>query len=335
LSRAGKLENQVGRTYLFMGMAGTRARSLDRVRIAVREGLEYCDERDLTVWEDVLLAMRAWVELEEGDWSRAAATTAHVLVRNCTLSSAQARIVLGLLRARRGDPDAVAPLDEAAVVAERTGQLWWTYQVAAAKAETAWLEGRARDVATLTDDVYTAAARRDASWPLAELGFWRRQAGIEEDVPDAARGPFATQLRGDWSRAYDEWTAAGCPYEAALALADGDEAAQRRALDELTRLGARPVARIVARRLRQEGARGIPASPRRSTQANAAGLTTRENEVLRLLGEGLRNVDIAERLVVSRRTVDHHVSAILRKLGAHSRGEAVALANRRGLLEDR
>ncbi|HEX4746740.1 MAG TPA: AAA family ATPase [Gaiellaceae bacterium] len=334
LAREADLENQVGRAFLLTGMAAYRARSLERMRAAVHEGLEYCSERDLMVWEDVLLAMRAWVELAEGSWEAATHTAAQVLARNCTLSSAQANIVLGLLRARRGDPGATAALDEANAAIERTGQLWWTGQAAAAKAETAWLEGRPLEIPALTDAAYAAAIERDASWPLAELAFWRRKAGLEEDVPHAARGPFATQLHGDWRRAAEEWAEAGCPYEVALALADGDEPAQRRALDELSRLGARPAAQIVARRLRQGGARGVPAVSRRSTQANPAGLTAREDEVLRLLGLGLRNAEIAQRLVVSRRTVDHHVSAILRKLDAQTRSEAVAVAHRRGLLED-
>jgi DNA-binding NarL/FixJ family response regulator len=92
---------------------------------------------------------------------------------------------------------------------------------------------------------------------------------------------------------------------------------------------------MVARRLRERGVRNIPRGPREPTQQNAAELTSREVDVLVLLATGLRNAEIAERLVVSRRTVDHHVSAILRKLGSKTRGEAVAEAGRLGILEDR
>jgi DNA-binding NarL/FixJ family response regulator len=105
----------------------------------------------------------------------------------------------------------------------------------------------------------------------------------------------------------------------------------RKAIDELGRLGARPAAAIVARRLRQRGVRGIPRGPRPRTRANPAGLTARELEVLALIADGLRNAQIAERLVVSERTVDHHVSAVLRKLDVSSRGEAGAQARRLGL----
>jgi DNA-binding NarL/FixJ family response regulator len=78
-----------------------------------------------------------------------------------------------------------------------------------------------------------------------------------------------------------------------------------------------------------EGRRGC--SPR----ANPGALTARELEVLRLVAFGLRNAQVAEQLVLSRRTVDHHVSAILRKLEAKTRGEATAAAAQMGLLEDR
>jgi DNA-binding NarL/FixJ family response regulator len=76
----------------------------------------------------------------------------------------------------------------------------------------------------------------------------------------------------------------------------------------------------------------VPRGPRATTRANPGALTARELEVLRLVADGLRNADIADRLVVSRRTVDHHVAAVLRKLPARTRGEAVATASRLGLL---
>ena len=67
------------------------------------------------------------------------------------------------------------------------------------------------------------------------------------------------------------------------------------------------------------------------TQHNPAGLTPRELEVLTLVADGMRNAQIAERLVVSEKTVGHHVSAVLRKLDVTSRGEAAAKAVRLGL----
>ena len=176
-----------------------------------------------------------------------------------------------------------------------------------------------------------AAAAR-GSWEIGELACWRQRAGIHEPIAARAAEPYALELAGDRERAAELWSAIGCPYEAALALAGADDdGALRRALAELQQLGARPAAAIVARRLRERGARDLPRGPRPATRENPANLTAREIEVLALVAQGLRNADIAERLVVAEKTVHHHVSAILRKLGVRTRREAGAEAVRLGL----
>ena len=167
---------------------------------------------------------------------------------------------------------------------------------------------------------------------IGELAYWRWRAGIREEIPADAAEPYALQMRGEWARAATLWSEIGCPYEAALALADADDDdALRGALAEFQRLGARPAAAIVARRLRERGARGLPRGPRPATRQNPANLTARELEVLALVAQGLRNAEIAERLFLSPKTVDSHVSAILRKLSVPTRGHASAEAVRLGL----
>ena len=132
---------------------------------------------------------------------------------------------------------------------------------------------------------------------------------------------------GERLRTAEEWRELGCPYEAALALADsGAEDALRPAHDELRRMGAQPAGAIVARRLRERGARGVARGPRAATREHPAGLTPRELEVLNLLGEGMTNAEIATRFVISEKTVGHHVSSILGKLGVRSRYDAAKLA---------
>jgi DNA-binding NarL/FixJ family response regulator len=105
----------------------------------------------------------------------------------------------------------------------------------------------------------------------------------------------------------------------------------RAGVDLLDRLGADEVAAKVRHDLRQRGITAVPTRRRETTLSNPAGLTAREVEVLGLLGQGLTNAELASRLFISAKTVDHHVSAILSKLGVGSRRNAVSRARELGI----
>jgi DNA-binding CsgD family transcriptional regulator len=311
-----------------------RTRSYAGVEQHVELAREFSNERGLVLFGYYFLAHEARYALDQGRWSEAV-QLAQQLLRNprIVLPRLRALVVVALIRARRGDPDAWLLLDEADLLAKSNGELQFTGLVAAARAEAAWLEGNTEAVMAATEAALDLGRERRSAWIVGELACWRWRAGGGEPVLDGIAEPYALELSGNWSQAAEFWHQRGCPYEAALALAGADDqAALRRALEELQRLGARPAANIVARRLRESGARGIPRGPRAGSRANVAHLTARELEILELLVEGLRNAEIAERLYLSARTVDHHVSAVLGKLGARSRVEASQQAVRLGIL---
>ena len=336
LAERSGLDEHVGRAFIHLGWGITRTRSYD-LADRLDDGIDACGQRGLELWRMYVLAYRARCDLDCGRWSRAAEATAEVLgyARSAPLLRILALCVTGLVRARRGDPERWEPLEEAGSLLRGDNDLQWVAPVALARAEAAWLDGRgAAAVVDATQDALHLAVKRGASWIISELLWWRRIAGVEEPVPEEVAGPYALALRGDWALAASQWTELGCPYEAALALSQVDDhEVIRGALEVLQQLGARPAATITVRNLRQRGVRDIPRGPRPTTQSNPAHLTSRELGVLELVVQGMPNAQIAARLFLSTKTVDKHVSAALRKLGAHSRAEASAMAVRLGIVE--
>jgi DNA-binding CsgD family transcriptional regulator/tetratricopeptide (TPR) repeat protein len=335
LARPAGLDEHVGRAYIILLAAAIGTREYDVAERHVQPAIDYCSERGLERDRLYVLVYGARVDLDRGRWAEAADAAAAVLrVRRTSVTPRiVALVILALTRARRGDPDHAALLDEAWALAEPTGEPTRWDHVAAARAEVAWLAGDRDGVARATEETLALAVERDWGSLIAALGAWRRRVGLDWHAVPVSAEPYTLELAGDWERAAERWRELGCPYESALALAETEnEESLRRALDELQALGAKPAAAIVTRRLRERGARGLPRGPRPATQGNPAGLTAREIEVLRLVADGLRNGEIAARLVLSERTVGHHVGAILRKLGVSTRAQAGAEAVRRGIV---
>jgi DNA-binding CsgD family transcriptional regulator/tetratricopeptide (TPR) repeat protein len=340
LDRALRAErgDEAGHIFIVLAIIAVEQRRHPEATRHLEAGIAYCSDRGLELWRRYLLAFRARLELDQGRWSEAADSAAAVLrvPLTSTRPRIEALVVLARVRARRGDPEAWPLLNEAWELAEPTNELPRIGPVAVARAEVAWLEGDRHGVHEATAGPLQLACERQAPWLVGELAVWRRYAGLDVEIAAEAAEPFALQLTGHPIEAAELWRQLGCPYDAALALADaGEEEPLRRSHAELQGLGAGAAAAIVARRLRERGVRGIPRGPRPRTRENPAGLTARELEVLALLADGLRNAQIAERLVVSAKTAEHHVSAILRKLDVRTRGEAVAAAARLGLVGPR
>lgn len=297
-------------------------------------GLAFCHEHDLDSWWLYMTGWLARMELETGVWDAAESAAETVLrhPRSAPPNKIAPLTVLGLLRARRGDGDAWLVLDEALHLAAATAEVQRLAPVAAARAEALWLDGEDERIEEETTSALEQALRHEVAWSVGELCAWRHRAAVADTVsPAAFAEPFALELSGKAEAAAERWYDLGCPYEAALALASsGAEASLRRSVSELQQLGAARTSARVARLLRERGLR-VSAGPRASTRQNPAGLTKRELEVLSLLVEGLRNREIASRLFLSEKTIDHHVSSILRKLEVESRGQAAAEAARLGI----
>lgn len=327
-------EDKVAHAYANLGDIATKQRAYAQAMDYLQRGLAYCAAHDLDGSSQCLRGCRARARLDQGDYAGAVEDAMSILSSPGTPSihHIPALLVLGLVRARRGDPGVEAVLDEERELALATGEMQWIAPMAAARAEWRWLRGDREQCAAEALGGVQAASHLNRPWYLGEVAIWLWRGGGMSELSEPIAPPFALEIAGGWRGAAAEWERLGSPYEQALALLEGDEAAQRAALGIFERLGATPAAEIARRRLRAAGVRGLPRGPRSATRANPHGLTPRQLEVLLLLTEGLHNPEIAERLSTTPKTVEHHVSAVLTKLDARSRAEAVGAAYQLGLI---
>ncbi len=309
----------------------TRRRGDARIPEHVERALRFVRERELDGYVQYLLGVRAMLRLYRGAWDEAEADAGASLAfgEDTGVSQCPGLIVLGRLQARRGDPAAGDTLADAWRRAVSTGELQRLGPAAAARAEHAWLDGDLEAVAEIARPAYELAAGRGDAWARAELAHWLWRAGEPVPPADDDPEPYALAMAGDWEGAAAAWERLGFAYEQAEALGDAAaEAARLEALARYEALGALRSAAHLRRRLRADGVKRIPRGPRASSRVGPAGLTPRETEVLELIVRGATNAEIARELVISAKTVDHHVSAVLGKLGVGSRREAGAAAER-------
>jgi Bacterial regulatory proteins, luxR family. len=324
----------VVRAYANLSTICAKKCDYDRAERYLREGIAYCETRAMHSWSLYMLACRAHVRFERGDWTQAADDAASVLeqARAPAVCRIEAMVVLARVRMHRGESGWESLLDEARDLALPTGERQRVMPVACARAESAWLLGHSDRAASEAMIGWTMPSDGSTRWEVGQLALYLWRANRLPEIRNPL--PFAVerQIAGESRAAADAWERLGSPVQRAMALADADDAESlREALAMFTQLGSKAGCALVRRRMRSLGLRGIPRGDRPSTRRNPARLTTRQLEILALVCEGRRDAEIAAHCFLSTKTVGHHVSAILGKLGVRSRGEASAAARAMGI----
>jgi DNA-binding CsgD family transcriptional regulator/tetratricopeptide (TPR) repeat protein len=318
-----------------LGVHYTDRYQLDRADRAFQNAIAFTAEHDLDCWWRWARVGLSRLALARGDWTEAATLAASAIqVRSgCFTNQVNAYLTIVHIRARRGDPEVDAAIEAAeATCFEDPGPRLKTL-IDTAKAEAAVLSGNNDRAQQIARPAFDRAIEHNLHWFAGELAHIIISAGGTIVPGCELPGPYGFEQSGDWEAAVRAWTELGAPYEAARALAMcSDEESLRQALATFEQLGAQPMAAAVMRRMRSLAIGSIPRGPRAATRSHPGGLTAREAEVLVQLGQGWTNGEIATRLFLSPRTIEHHVSAILLKLDAASRREAVDIATSRGIL---
>ncbi len=326
IAREHEMHDHASRCYVNLASSCVQFHRYAQFRHWLEEGLEYTTARDLDTYSVYLIGWQAQMCFETGRWAEAeeSAVEALHLVRTETITPIPALIALGHLKVRQGEPTAMEFLDRARSLSLPTGELQRLGPLAAARAEAAWLRGDLDQVVAEATPAYELALTRNDPWILGQLAYWMWRAGFQDVPMDRLARPYMLMVRGDWKSAALEWEQIGCPFERAMALAEGDEAAKLEALAIFENLGARPAADILRQELQARGVNDLPGRANPVRKKYPADLTTRELEVLQLIAEGLSNPSIAEKLMISGGTVKAHTANIYSKLGVNNRVQAVS-----------
>jgi len=329
-ARAAGLAIQTIRGYVNLLFVAATLRRHELVEITIGEARELCDELDARIPRHVIEGYLARSLLDRGRWDDALPAVAYSVLR-WHAEAPQARAMQGLIAARRGEPGAERILEQAWAEIPKVAEDSRHSTLRCALVEAAWLRGDRRTALEHLEAARASPATgRYGRWG-GELALWAARHSIELEPPSGAPDAVKLELEGDWRGAIRAWRELEAPYESALAALPGDDAAAGQAQAVLHKLGAGAATRTFAQERAVRGARAVR-GPRRSTLAHPAGLTRREQEVLEQLATGATNPAIAAALHLSERTVAHHVSAILSKLGAATRLAAIEQARSRGLL---
>lgn len=330
LSLQNDLHEHVCRANVNLGTANMYRRNLSKADKFFSDAVEYANEKDIKLASLCVAGEVAQIKLHMGKWDEAFEVSYEVYenTKAPIMDKLLPVTVIGLIRARRNDPGAFQLLDEANDMVYDTGELMKIVKVKAARAEAFWLKDELQTNIEELITAYDLVKVSNNPWAIGEIAFWLWKGGKLSEIPKQIAEPFLLQIEGKWAEAAGQWEKLKCAYEQALALSDGNEKAMKKSVEIFENLGASAASQLIKRKMRKSGIKNIPKGPRQSTKDNPSGLTERQVEILELVANGLSNSDIGNKLYISARTVENHISTIFSKLNIHTRTEAAALVHK-------
>jgi ATP/maltotriose-dependent transcriptional regulator MalT len=335
VSLKNSFDEHAARAYINLANNALRMRDYVFAKKTLEEGIQYCDERDLDMGTAYLALCESLLNLDTGQWDNAFCIADSLVKKEGqpAVIKIGALVVLATIKMRRGEGGIAPLLAEAKDKAVDTFETQRIIPALTAILEYEWITGTYILEEKELDAAMGLVKKKEKFYDCSEFAFWLLKVrGRHLRLNEMYEG-YQCSNRADAVKAAALWEELGCTYNHALLLFEGSESDKRKAILIVQKLGAGAIFEKMKQQMRASGIKSVPKGIRKETRSNIAFLTGRELHVLPLLKQGLRNREIAERLFISPKTVDHHISSILFKLDVRSRTTAVLKATVMGLLK--
>lgn len=328
LALKNNYEEYIGHAYANLIAAALVTRDYSLAKKMLDQAIQFCEDRDLDLGTKYLSVYKARMYFETGHWNEAYNIANNFLANEeqFSLIKIGLRVIAATIKMRRGDTEVLPQLLEARSSAFETRQPNRILIAITALLEYEWIMDRRFCEQADIDYVINTLELRGNIYENSAFAYWLLKARNQRLQPDDLYEGFGLNGKTTAKKAASLWERSGCPYEQALALFQGDDNDKREAISIIQKLGADAVYSKLKLEMRSSGIKSIPRGIRKNTRSNPAHLTERELDVLQLLKDGMQNKEIGNKLFISAKTVDNHISSIFYKLSVHSRAKAIEQA---------
>jgi DNA-binding CsgD family transcriptional regulator/tetratricopeptide (TPR) repeat protein len=333
LALSNGFHEQAARAYTNFSESALNNREFALAERLFAEGIAFDTKHDLDSWTHYLSGGFARLRVEQGRFEEAEIICTGILnlQRLTMIMKMPAKIALGLARIRLGQSNVETFIKQCLEEGLTIGEPQYLLPCYLGLVELAWLRDDESEAHQQLEKALALGATLSDPWQLGEMRVWAKRLGMSVQVlklPNVIAQPFAAELNCEYVTAAWLWDEIGSPYQAAVSLAQSNELALLTdALTRFEKLGAKSAVAWLRRRADVLGlGHALPRprrGPYRAARTHPMGLTEKEVDVLGFLSKGHGNLQIAQLLNRSQRTVEHHVAAVLSKLNANNRVEVI------------